>query len=293
MVAESAYTHDYNLDFVTRKIIYSDDGTKARVDETVIDYSGNFTTTTICDYTDTDTAYDLVYGNTEEPAFNDGLVRAGEADGCWLGGLKDINNTVKFMCATESYYLYSYNLGILCENENNGFMGPDVETLGREFKTTFTMLMTDNSVYEFNCAIGGFNDDGYALMQVNGKYYVVKLKKGIIPTVFYNNKKIAFDQIPVIENGRTLVPLRAIFETLGAEVQWDSATNTVTATKDGTEIKLTIDSTTAYKNGEAITLDVPAKIINSRTLVPVRFVSDCFGVNVNWNGTMLRVDLTK
>ncbi len=53
-----------------------------------------------------------------------------------------------------------------------------------------------------------------------------------------------------------------------------------------------LNNTTAYKNGETVTLDVPAKIINGRTLVPVRFIADCFGVEVNWDGVMQRVSLT-
>ncbi|MBE7059415.1 MAG: copper amine oxidase N-terminal domain-containing protein [Ruminococcaceae bacterium] len=122
--------------------------------------------------------------------------------------------------------------------------------------------------------------------------YTVKLKKYPIVTVTYDGKKIGFDQIPIIENGRTLVPLRAIFETLGATVDWDGATQTVTATKDDTKISLTIDNTLASKNGESITLDVPAKIVNGRTLVPVRFIADCFGVGVDWDAEMQRVILT-
>ena len=60
--------------------------------------------------------------------------------------------------------------------------------------------------------------------------------------VFYNDEIIKFDVEPVIENGRTLVPLRAIFETFGAQVSWDAATSTVTAKKGDTEVKLTIDN---------------------------------------------------
>lgn len=112
-------------------------------------------------------------------------------------------------------------------------------------------------------------------------------------TVSYNSELVGFDQKPIIENGRTLVPLRAIFEKIGATVEWNGDTQTVTAIKDDVSISLTIDNTTAYKNGQTITLDVPAKIINGRTLVPVRFVADCFGVDVQWNGDIQRVILTK
>ena len=124
------------------------------------------------------------------------------------------------------------------------------------------------------------------------KVYTIKFKKYPIITVKYNNGVINFDQLPIIENGRTLVPLRAIFEKIGADVEWNGDTQTVTATKGDISISLTINNTTAYKNGQPITLDVPAKILNGRTLVPVRFVSDCFGVNVEWDGATQTVILT-
>lgn len=132
---------------------------------------------------------------------------------------------------------------------------------------------------------------------VNAKTIVsdvtAKLKKFPYVTVTYNGEMIIFDQKPVIENGRTLVPLRAIFEKLGATIEWNGETGTVTAKKDDTTISLTIDNTTATKNNDTITLDVPAKIINGRTLVPVRFIADCFGVNVDWNAEARRVILTQ
>lgn len=104
------------------------------------------------------------------------------------------------------------------------------------------------------------------------------------PTVFLDGKQLSFDVPPTLDNGRTLVPLRGIFEALGAEVQWDGATQTVTATKGNTTIKLTVGGQ-AYKNGQPITLDVPAKIINGRTLVPLRFVSEALGASVKWDGS--------
>src|SRR5450830_813791 len=93
------------------------------------------------------------------------------------------------------------------------------------------------------------------------------------PQVVLDGQTISFDVPPVIENNRTLVPLRAIFEALGASVQWDGATQTVTATKSDTEITLIIGGQ-AFKNGQPVSLDVPAKIIESRTMVPLRFVSE-------------------
>lgn len=102
-------------------------------------------------------------------------------------------------------------------------------------------------------------------------------------SITFNGKPVESDAQPVIENGRTLVPLRVIFELLGAEVEWNEKTRVVTAQKQGVIIDLTIDSDKAYINGKEVTIDVPAKIINNRTYVPVRFVSESMGASVNWD----------
>jgi hypothetical protein len=86
--------------------------------------------------------------------------------------------------------------------------------------------------------------------------------------------------------------MRTIFEALGAEITWDGTTRTVTATKDDTTIALTIGSTTATVNGRAETLDQPAVIVGSRTLVPLRFVGEALGVTVNWDGATRTVSIT-
>ena len=96
-----------------------------------------------------------------------------------------------------------------------------------------------------------------------------------------------------IVEGRTLVPLRAIFEALGATVEWDQATKTVSSTLGSDSISLAVGSTTLVKNGEDITLDVPAQIINSRTMVPARAVAEAYGVGVEWDAASRTVILTQ
>jgi len=112
------------------------------------------------------------------------------------------------------------------------------------------------------------------------------------PRVLLDGKLLSFEVPPVAEQGRTLVPLRAIFEALGADVQWDGATRTVAATKAQTTVRLTVGVRTAYKDGTPIALDVPAKIINGRTLVPLRFVSEALGCKVDWNGDTRTVTIS-
>jgi hypothetical protein len=101
--------------------------------------------------------------------------------------------------------------------------------------------------------------------------------------VVLNGTPLAFDQPPIILDGRTLVPLRAIFEALGANVQWNSSTQTVTATRGNITVTLRIGSDYITRNGEQIRLDVPAGVIGGRTLVPTRAVSESFGAQVDWD----------
>lgn len=108
-------------------------------------------------------------------------------------------------------------------------------------------------------------------------------------SVFINGAQLEFSALPVIENGKTLVPLRAIFEALGATVSWDDATRTVTAVKGADTIIIGIDNPVMLKNGAEITLDVPARLINGSTLVPVRAVSEGLGATVEWNGELRQV----
>ncbi len=110
-------------------------------------------------------------------------------------------------------------------------------------------------------------------------------------SVVLNGNMIEFDQPPFIKDGRTLVPLRAIFEALGATVNWEPATQTITATKSETVVTLTIGSDKMYVNGEEKVLDVPACIINNRTVVPVRAISESFDCNVSWDSNTQTVSL--
>ena len=123
----------------------------------------------------------------------------------------------------------------------------------------------------------------YTFSLTDGGYVMEPQAPQQIICVSVNKKGVSFDQPPMLENGRTLVPLRAIIEALGASVNWNGASQTVTAVKGSTEISLKIGSTDMHVNGSVKTLDVPAKIINGRTLVPVRAVSEAFGCKVNWN----------
>ncbi|WP_235832661.1 stalk domain-containing protein [Acetivibrio mesophilus] len=111
--------------------------------------------------------------------------------------------------------------------------------------------------------------------------------------VLLDGKRIRFDQPPIIQDGRTLVPLRAIFEAMEATVEWDDKTKTVTAKKGDTTVVMVIGNKTMTKNGEKIVLDVPPQIVNGRTLVPARAVAESFGAKVDWDGNTRTVIITQ
>ena len=107
------------------------------------------------------------------------------------------------------------------------------------------------------------------------------------PSVTVNGEKLEFtDNVtPFIdeESERTLVPMRDIFEAVGAVVQWDESTQTVIAVKDSSFVTLQIGSEKAFVNSEEKQLDVKALIKDDRTFVPLRFVSEALGAEVEWD----------
>ena len=116
------------------------------------------------------------------------------------------------------------------------------------------------------------------------------------PVMWLNGMEINMDEegtAPIVRGDRTLIPVRAMIEALGGEVDWNSETQEVDLSMGTETIRLTIDSTTAYLNGEEYTLDVAPAVINDRTMIPVRFISESFGMSVNWEGESQRIIISK
>lgn len=112
-----------------------------------------------------------------------------------------------------------------------------------------------------------------------------------------NGENISFDVAPQIINNRVMVPVRGVFEKLGATVDWNGQSGVITATKGGTVIKLTLKSRDAFiiKNGvqSSLRLDAAPAIVKGRALVPVRFISESLGKQVGWdaeNKTVIIID---
>lgn len=105
------------------------------------------------------------------------------------------------------------------------------------------------------------------------------------PTLVKAESNISLTGGQLIDN-RSLVPLRSIFEELGATVKWEQDSKKITAVKGTQEIILTIGSKHTSVNGKQVIIDVPAQVRNGRTLVPLRFVSEALGATVGWDNDL-------
>nr|WP_258567565.1 copper amine oxidase N-terminal domain-containing protein [Paenibacillus anseongense] len=88
-----------------------------------------------------------------------------------------------------------------------------------------------------------------------------------------------------------MVPLRKIYESLGANIRWEGTTQTISATRGNVTVKLSVDSETAFINDEKVLLDQAPLIKNDSTLVPLRFVTESFGGQVIWDENNKLIDL--
>jgi vacuolar-type H+-ATPase subunit E/Vma4 len=111
-------------------------------------------------------------------------------------------------------------------------------------------------------------------------------------TVIIDGDYLIFEQPPVSSKGYTLVPMRAVFEKLGAEVLWNASDQSVTANKGATKIWLQLDNSTAKVNGQDQTLEVAPTKINNSTMVPLRFVSEALGAKVEWDSSKQTITIT-
>lgn len=108
-----------------------------------------------------------------------------------------------------------------------------------------------------------------------------------------NDKLVKFsNQHPLVIDNTTLIPVRSLSEFLGADVSWDGVRQLVTVKKSGMKIDLYIDSETAYINDVPTHINVPAEVINNRTMVPIRFIAEAFDFDVNWNQDCCTVEIT-
>ncbi|MED1798379.1 stalk domain-containing protein [Brevibacillus porteri] len=138
------------------------------------------------------------------------------------------------------------------------------------------------SSYRWNRILGAFV---FCLMIAVSGGMVSAKEPGPIISVVVDGMGVQSDVSPIHRNGRMLVPIRVVAEATGSEVSYDSDTQKVLLNKKGRHITLTIGSQTANVDGKRLKMDVSPIIVNKRTLVPIRFISEAFGYQVQWDET--------
>ena len=143
---------------------------------------------------------------------------------------------------------------------------------------------TLGEVYEYDGdIIVSYKDLKYYLKTPADEIYSKLNQIKDAPYIKFQDKILGFETPPVIEDGSTLVPMRFLFEQMGADVDWDGETQSATATIANTTVTFAIDNTTAEINNAPATMDVPARLINDKTMVPIRFLSENLGYTVTWD----------
>ena len=237
----------------------------------LIDTQGNIIIP--CEYDD---LYDGAY---EEYGVYDGL----EADD-WPTDIKPYSGKY-FEPYYDPYYFYEYD-----HDYNNGLA---VVAESRDENSKVGIVDTnDNIIVPFIYDMITPCYDKTCWVLKDGKWGIITVDNQIV-SVKVDNQDVEFDQIPLIINGRTLAPLRAIFEALDATVEWDDNTKTIIATRGDTTVTMTIGKGEMYKNGNMIWLDEAPQIISERTLVPVRAIAESFDCKVDWDGETQTVSITK
>ncbi len=141
------------------------------------------------------------------------------------------------------------------------------------------------------------NEKNYQILSGSGTEYdpyIVGAKfEQESAAVFSQGEQLEFDQEPIEENGRLLVPMRAVFESLGAEVTYDDGDGVITVTNDERTVVLQIDNPEMGNGTEVIILDAVPKIVGNRTLVPLRAVAEAFDCDVEYIENLNRVVIDK
>jgi len=160
-------------------------------------------------------------------------------------------------------------------------IGEDGLILSKFTEITPLAPNSDEDTYVFRVSIeSGTAGRSYA--------YVYRWVQGQLPSVeeirvYIDNQLLISDVPPSIINSRTMLPVRVILEKLGADIEWDGITKTVTATKEDTEVKMVIGDSNVYVNGVLTVIDPAPTIIDDRTLVPARFLAEIFDATVYWH----------
>ncbi|WZL73801.1 copper amine oxidase N-terminal domain-containing protein [Clostridiaceae bacterium 35-E11] len=161
----------------------------------------------------------------------------------------------------------------------------DVQTLKHEtkrIKQAMKKLMKKRYSEE---ALEELKEKAEAIIAENPEVVVIPVENVI------TKKDLKFDTPPVIKQGRTLIPVRAITEGFGAEVKWNPEERKVTIIKNDIEIIFQLDDTKVLVNGEEKDIDVSAQLMNNRTIVPLRFIVENLGLKIDYDADTETIEI--
>ncbi|MGM9551065.1 MAG: stalk domain-containing protein [Clostridia bacterium] len=196
------------------------------------------------------------------------------------------NNSTKSNPCLQADFLGDWREEVIWRTQDNSAIRIYTTTIPTEFSVP--PLMTDH-VYEMGIV---WQNSSYN-QPPHLSYY---LESGVTltidsPKADINGVKLDLDAPAYIENGRTMVPLRFISEAFDAEIGYDRGV--VEVNKNGIVIKMTIGETSYTVNNKEYFMDTAPKIVNDRTMVPVRVVVEALGMNVQWNENTKQVSITR
>lgn len=229
-------------------------------------------------------------------ASNDGKCAVADYDGNLLSPLEYNNYNISNPFYYDGRYAYldkdgkrvfvnMINLAVVDDGLDFGYKYHTLEyqIIDNEFNNVF--------VDKENIFIASHDDDYSDIMRYTSTRFNALIFNDSGVKVKIDDKRLDFDVLPVIQNGRTLVPMRAIFEALGASVEWNGEAQTITAKNKDVTLQMQIGNNTMTKNGQGLQTDVSPQLIDGRTMVPVRAISDCFNVQVDWNNYTRTISL--
>lgn len=212
--------------------------------------------------------------------------------GSWAGyeGNKEIRGTLEYPDGRSETVVYEYGYDdyvdvcggdgffLLSGFSSQGYCySPDgitrYDTVS--FPDKLTQLVMDKNVFMYA--------DSDFILHIGSSKQFKELELPAAVRVKYNGEYISFAAPPVIREERTLIPVRFLFELMGAEVEWNAEEQSAVISYNGTTVKVTIGSSAAIVNGEEKTLDSPAQLIGGKTMIPLRFISEELGFKVDWN----------
>ena len=195
-----------------------------------------------------------------------------------------------------------YSVNISKEGTNGSLVSVTTKEVNNENKVIEVEGVEESCRYYFKVASKTYSNGDYTIKILNNIYVPVYQGTTTIDLQI-GNKYMNVNGVgrlidnngtmPVLSSGRTMLPIRAVIEALGGTIEWDNDTFTTTIKIDNKNMKIKVGDKVAYVNGAAKSLDVPAQLINQRTMLPLRFVMENLGGTVTWDDNTQIVVITK